>query len=206
MKKKMQINRPANAEKPIKATRPAKAEKPIKPAERADAVCPYAKKCGGCDYQGMPYEKQLKEKQAYVQKQVGNFCKVLPILGMDEPYHYRNKVHPEISTVIINVNDKRTSMVLGDKESVIYGKGYIEDTLCGCTFRISPKSFYQVNPVQTELLYGKAIAYAALTGNETVVDAYCGTGTIGIIAAKSAKKVIGVELNRDAGCGKKCEV
>ena len=353
MKKKMQINkkkeerrgtqekmskvektaRPANAEKPIKATRPANAEKPIKSAERADAVCPYAKKCGGCDYQGMPYEKQLKEKQAYVQKQVGNFCKVLPILGMDEPYHYRNKVHavfdiekkrgsrpgargngkaangkqgnskngrfaakpapggiisgvykagthevinidacqiedelssaiirdirgllhsfkiktydedtgygllrhvlvrrgfhsgevmvvlvlgspvlpsknhfvkalrelhPEISTVIVNVNDKRTSMVLGDKESVIYGKGYIEDTLCGCTFRISPKSFYQVNPVQTELLYGKAIAYAALTGNETVVDAYCGTGTIGIIAAKSAKKVIGVELNRDA--------
>jgi len=331
--KPIKATRPANAEKPIKATRPAKAEKPIKPAERADAVCPYAKKCGGCDYQGMPYEKQLKEKQAYVQKQVGNFCKVLPILGMDEPYHYRNKVHavfdiekkrgsrpgargngkaangkqgngkngrlaakpapggiisgvykagthevinidacqiedelssaiirdirgllhsfkiktydedtgygllrhvlvrrgfhsgevmvvlvlgspvlpsknnfvkalrklhPEISTVIINVNDKRTSMVLGDKESVIYGKGYIEDTLCGCTFRISPKSFYQVNPVQTELLYGKAIAYAALTGNETVVDAYCGTGTIGIIAAKSAKKVIGVELNRDA--------
>lgn len=316
--------------KPAKSSRPAKLNKP---AERADAVCPYAKKCGGCDYQGMPYEKQLKEKQAYVQKQVGNFCKVLPILGMDEPYHYRNKVHavfdiekkrgsrlgargngkaangkqgngkngrlaakpapggiisgvykagthevinidacqiedelssaiirdirgllhsfkiktydedtgygllrhvlvrrgfhsgevmvvlvlgspvlpsknhfvkalrelhPEISTVIVNVNDKRTSMVLGDKESVIYGKGYIEDTLCGCTFRISPKSFYQVNPVQTELLYGKAIAYAALTGNETVVDAYCGTGTIGIIAAKSAKKVIGVELNRDA--------
>ena len=100
--------------------------------------------------------------------------------------------------MIVNVNDKRTSMVLGDKESVIYGKGYIEDTLCGCTFRISPKSFYQVNPVQTEILYGKAIAYATLTGNETVVDAYCGTGTIGIIAAKSAKKVIGVELNRDA--------
>ena len=331
--KPIKATRPANAEKPIKATRPANAEKPIKSAERADAVCPYAKKCGGCDYQGMPYEKQLKEKQAYVQKQVGNFCKVLPILGMDEPYHYRNKVHavfdiekkrgsrpgargngkaangkqgngkngrfaakpapggiisgvykagthevinidacqiedelssaiirdirgllhsfkiktydedtgygllrhvlvrrgfhsgevmvvlvlgspvlpsknnfvkalrklhPEISTVIINVNDKRTSMVLGDKESVIYGKGYIEDTLCGCTFRISPKSFYQVNPVQTELLYGKAIAYAGLTGKETVVDAYCGTGTIGIIAAKSAKKVIGVELNRDA--------
>ena len=331
--KPIKATRPAKAEKAIKATRPANAEKPIKSAECADAVCPYAKKCGGCDYQGMPYEKQLKEKQAYVQKQVGNFCKVLPILGMDEPYHYRNKVHavfdiekkrgsrpgargngkaangkqgngkngrfaakpapggiisgvykagthevinidacqiedelssaiirdirgllhsfkiktydedtgygllrhvlvrrgfhsgevmvvlvlgspvlpsknnfvkalgklhPEISTVIINVNDKRTSMVLGDKESVIYGKGYIEDTLCGCTFRISPKSFYQVNPVQTELLYGKAIAYAGLTGKETVVDAYCGTGTIGIIAAKSAKKVIGVELNRDA--------
>ena len=82
--KPIKATRPVNAEKPIKSTRPAKAEKPIKPAERADAVCPYAKKCGGCDYQGMPYEKQLKEKQAYVQKQVGNFCKVLPILGIPE--------------------------------------------------------------------------------------------------------------------------
>jgi len=102
--KPIKATRPANAEKPIKATRPAKAEKPIKPAERADAVCPYAKKCGGCDYQGMPYEKQLKEKQAYVQKQVGNFCKVLPILGMDEPYHYRNKVH-----AVFDIEKKRGS-------------------------------------------------------------------------------------------------
>ena len=89
-------------------------------------------------------------------------------------------------------------MVLGDKETVLYGKGYIEDTLCGCTFRISPKSFYQVNPVQTEALYRKAVAYAKLTGKETVIDAYCGIGTIGMIAAKQAGKVIGVELNRDA--------
>ena len=73
------------------------------------------------------------------------------------------KLHPEITTVVVNVNDKQTSMVLGEKETVIYGKGYIEDTLCGCTFRISPKSFYQVNPVQTEILYNKAIAYAGLT-------------------------------------------
>ena len=89
-------------------------------------------------------------------------------------------------------------VVLGDKESVIYGKGYIEDTLCGCTFRISPKSFYQVNPVQTEILYQTAIDYAGLTGKETVIDAYCGIGTIGLIAAKKAGKVIGVELNKDA--------
>ena len=89
-------------------------------------------------------------------------------------------------------------MVLGEKETVIYGKGYIEDTLCGCTFRISPKSFYQVNPVQTEILYNKAITYAGLTGKEKVIDAYCGTGTIGLIAASQAKEVIGVELNRDA--------
>ena len=70
------------------------------------------------------------------------------------------KLHPEITTVVVNINDKQTSMVLGEKETVIYGKGYIEDTLCGCTFRISPKSFYQVNPVQTEILYNKAITYA----------------------------------------------
>ena len=89
-------------------------------------------------------------------------------------------------------------MVLGEKETVIYGKGYIEDTLCGCTFRISPKSFYQVNPVQTEILYTKAIEYAGLTGKERIVDAYCGIGTIGLIAASKAKEVISVELNRDA--------
>ncbi|HHV12630.1 MAG TPA: 23S rRNA (uracil(1939)-C(5))-methyltransferase RlmD [Clostridiales bacterium] len=108
------------------------------------------------------------------------------------------KLHPEITTVILNVNDKDTSMVLGEKEQVVYGKGYIEDSLCGKVFRISAKSFYQVNPVQTEVLYGKAIEFAGLTGTETVVDAYCGIGTIGIIASDKVKKVIGVELNKDA--------
>lgn len=106
--------------------------------------------------------------------------------------------HPKISTVIINVNDRKTSMVLGNRNITVYGKGYIEDKLCGCTFRISPGSFYQVNPKQTELLYEKAVEYAGLTGKEKVIDAYCGTGTIGIIASKQAKEVIGVELNKDA--------
>ena len=258
-------------------------EKMITKKQNAD-MCQYAKKCGGCDYQGLSYEKQLKEKQEYVRKNVGEFCRVLPIIGMENPYHYRNKVHavfdiakggsvisgvykagthdvvnidscqiedetadaiihdirgllrsfkiktydedtgygllrhvlvrrgfhsgevmvvlvlgspilpsknnfvkalrklhPEITTVVLNVNDKKTSMILGEKETVIYGKGYIEDTLCGCTFRISPKSFYQVNPVQTEILYTKAIEYAGLTGKERIVDAYCGIGTIGLI-------------------------
>ena len=108
------------------------------------------------------------------------------------------KVHPEITTVVLNVNDRHTSMVLGDRDIVIYGKGFIRDTLCGRTFRISPGSFYQVNPVQTEVLYGKAVEYAGLTGNERVIDAYCGIGTIGIIASAKAKEVIGVELNPDA--------
>ena len=108
------------------------------------------------------------------------------------------KVHPEITTVVLNVNNKQTSMVLGEKEKPIYGPGFIKDRLCGCTFRISPKSFYQVNPVQTEILYNTAMDYAELTGKETVIDAYCGTGTIGLIAARNAKRVIGVELNKDA--------
>jgi len=106
--------------------------------------------------------------------------------------------HPEITTIVQNLNNRGTSMVLGDKEHVMYGKGYIEDVLCGCRFRISSRSFYQVNPVQTERLYAKAIELAALTGKETVLDAYCGIGTIGIIAARHAGQMIGVELNGDA--------
>mgnify|MGYP005905587053 CR=1 FL=1 len=268
---------------------------------KSDNVCPYAKKCGGCDYQGVEYKEQLKTKQAYMKKLLKPFCFVEPIVGMKNPLYYRHKVHaafdctrrgqivagayrknthdvvdiescmieeqesdeiirdikdmlrsfriktydedtgygllrhvlvrkgyatgqimvvlvlaspilpsknnfvkalrkkhPNITTVVLNVNDKKTSMVLGDRNITLYGKGFIEDKLCGCTFRISPGSFYQVNPVQTELLYEKAIHEAHLTGKERVIDAYCGTGTIGIIAAKNAGEVIGVELNRDA--------
>lgn len=108
------------------------------------------------------------------------------------------KEHPEITTVVVNVNNKKTSMVLGEKQQVIYGPGYIEDELCGLRFKISPGSFYQVNPPQTEKLYKKAMEYAGLTGKETVLDAYCGTGTIGMIAASRAGRVIGVELNQQA--------
>ena len=106
--------------------------------------------------------------------------------------------HPEITTIIQNINREHTSLVLGNAEKVLYGKGTIEDTLCGCVFRISAKSFYQINPVQTEKLYSTAIDYAELTGEETVIDAYCGIGTIGIIAAQKAKEVIAVEVNKDA--------
>ncbi len=263
-------------------------------------LCPVAHRCGGCQYLDMPYPEQLQMKQSQMQKLLGNYCKVHGIKGMDDPFHYRNKVHavfgyrkgeaisgvyeekthnivpvetcmiedqkadeiigtirgmlksfkirtydedtgygllrhvlvrrgftsgqimvvlvtaspvfpsknnfvkalrqkhPEITTIVQNINNRGTSMVLGDKEHVLFGKGYIEDELCGCKFRISPKSFYQVNPVQTEYLYGKAIELAGLTGNERVLDAYCGIGTIGIIAAFKAKEVIGVELNADA--------
>ena len=109
------------------------------------------------------------------------------------------KQFPEITTVVQNVNPYPTNLVLGDRQTVLFGKGTIEDVLCGCRFRISPKSFYQINPVQTEVLYSKAMELAHLKGNETVLDAYCGIGTIGIVAAKrGAGRVVGVELNGDA--------
>ena len=106
---------------------------------------------------------------------------------------------PQITTVVQNINSFKTNLVLGERQIVLYGKGYIEDELCGCRFRISPKSFYQINPIQTEVLYGKAIEFANLKGDETVLDTYCGVGTIGIIAAKhGAGQVVGVEMNGDA--------
>ncbi|MDO4650236.1 MAG: 23S rRNA (uracil(1939)-C(5))-methyltransferase RlmD [Eubacteriales bacterium] len=263
--------------------------------------CKHAKKCGGCAYQGMEYERQLQKKQKQAEGLLKKFGKVQPIIGMETPYYYRNKVHnvfdrdrkgnpitgnyeekshkvvaiehcqiedqksqeiihtirdmlksfkiktydedteygllrhvlvrrgfatgeimvvlvtvspvfpsknnfvkalrkkhPEITTIVMNINDKRTSMVLGSRNIVLYGKGFIRDTLCGCSFRISPDSFYQVNPVQTEVLYRQAIKYAGLTGKEKVIDAYCGIGTIGLVASKHAGQVIGVELNANA--------
>jgi 23S rRNA (uracil1939-C5)-methyltransferase len=270
-------------------------------AAKKNSLCPHFKSCGGCQYLDMPYEKQLEHKKKEVADLLRPFCKVETIIGMDDPFHYRNKVHavmardrkgriisgvykegthtvlpvetclienkkadeiigtirellpsfkmkvfdedtgygflrhvlvrtahatgeimvvlitaspvfpsknnfvkalrkvhPEITTVVQNVNDRNTSMVLGEKEHVLYGPGFIVDVLCGKKFRISSKSFYQINPVQTEKLYNLAIEAAGLTGKEMVVDAYCGIGTIGIVAASAAKEVIGVELNKDA--------
>ena len=103
-----------------------------------------------------------------------------------------------VTTVVQNFNPRQTSVVLGEAEKVLYGKGFILDTLCGKTYALSPRSFYQVNPVQTAVLYGLAVEAARLTGRETVLDAYCGIGTIGLTAADQAKALVGVELNRDA--------
>ena len=262
--------------------------------------CPHRKKCGGCQLQNLTYQKQLSFKQVKVIKLLGKYHHINEIIGMDEPYHYRNKVqaafserkgeiisgvyqssthnivpvdscliedqkadeiivtirkllksfklrafndvtmkgflrhvlikrgfssgeimvvlvtaimdfpkssqfvnallsrYPEITTVVQNVNNKFTSLILGEDSRVLYGKGYIEENLCGFRFRISPKAFYQINPTQTEVLYNKAIDFAELTGAEKVLDAYCGTGTIGIIASAKAGKVVGVELNSEA--------
>ena len=111
--------------------------------------------------------------------------------------------HPEITTVVWNINPTSTPLFLGSESKTLFGDGYITDRLCGLEFRISPRSFYQVNPVQTEILYGIAKKYARLTGKERLIDAYCGTGTIGLTMAAregvvGAKEVIGVEVNRDA--------
>lgn len=108
------------------------------------------------------------------------------------------QLRPEITTLVWNVNFSDTTVLLGQKSEILHGPGYITDELCGLTFRISPKSFYQINPVQTEILYSKAKEFASLTGGETVIDAYCGTGTIGLTMAADAKEVIGVESNADA--------
>ena len=105
---------------------------------------------------------------------------------------------PFITTVAQNVNSRHTNVILGEFERVLYGPGYIEDVLCGITFRISAKSFYQVNPIMTEQLYGKAIEAAKLTENDVVFDAYSGIGTIGMVASRHCKQVIAVEIVKEA--------
>lgn len=105
---------------------------------------------------------------------------------------------PEITTVTRNVSTDRLNLLLGKKEYVLYGDGYITDNLCGYDFRISARSFFQINPTQTEILYKTAVDFADLSGNERVIDAYCGVGTIGIIASPKAKEVLSVEQNEDA--------
>lgn len=106
--------------------------------------------------------------------------------------------HPEITSIVMNINNKKTSLILGDYETTIYGKGFIEDILFGKRFRISSKSFYQINPSQTEKLYRAAIDMADIGKDDRVIDAYSGIGTISIIAADYAREVIGVELNKDS--------
>ena len=105
---------------------------------------------------------------------------------------------PEMTTIVQNVSRGKLNLLLGEKETVLYGKGYITDSLCGFNFRISARSFFQINPTQTEKLYATAVEFANLSGSESVIDAYCGVGTIGIIASKNAGKVTAVEVNGDA--------
>ena len=108
------------------------------------------------------------------------------------------KKHSSVVTIVQNVNKRKTNVVLGEMERVLFGKGYIEDVLLGINFRISSKSFYQINPIQTEVLYSKAIEMAKLSKSDVVLDAYCGIGTIALVVSKYVKEVIGVEIVKEA--------
>ncbi len=275
---------------------------------RVEPVCAVAKSCGGCTLQHISYEKQLELKASYVEnclKRIGGVEDIRermePILGMAEPWHYRNKMqfpvgkdrdgnvvlgffagrthslvslsdcpvgHPvnrsilgavqeyltsenipvydeekhtglvrhvvtrigfstgelmvcivangeklpaadhlihnleqaagkegvSLASLCLNVNKEKTNRILGFRSKVLYGKDAIEDTIGDIRFRIAPESFFQVNPAQTEVLYGKALEFAGLTGSEVVWDMYCGIGSISLFLARRAKQVYGVEI------------
>lgn len=108
------------------------------------------------------------------------------------------KLCPDITTIVENINSRTTNVILGEKEKILYGKGYIKDTICGLTFKISASSFFQINPIQVEKLYKKALDLLELSPNCTLLDAYSGVGTIGLIASKKCQNVISVELNKNA--------
>lgn len=103
-----------------------------------------------------------------------------------------------LNSIVLNINSKQTNVIFGEETKVLWGEPYIYDYIGDIKFAISARSFYQVNPVQTEILYGKALEYANLTGNEIVIDAYCGIGTISLFLAQKAKKVYGVEIVPEA--------
>ncbi len=111
----------------------------------------------------------------------------------NELVKYITSKYPEIKTIVKNINNKNTNVILGQENKILYGEGYIYDYLGEFKFKISPMSFYQVNPIQTEKLYSKAVEYAELTGEETVFDLYCGIGTIGIFASPKIKSLYGIE-------------
>lgn len=273
--------------------------------DRIQPRCKICTSCGGCQYQQLDYKAQLKYKTKRVKEALTRIAhvkqKVLPCLGMDDPYNYRNKIqvpfnkdrngkvkfgfykenthiimpikecaiedkraapilwdikllleemnipcynedsgkgilryvlirtsyhydelmvvlvttqmnfpgqrnfinelinrHPEITTIVENVNSRHTNVILGNQEKVLYGPGHIKDDILGLSFEISAASFFQVNPVQVEKLYASALNLIDFNKKEVVLDAYSGVGTIGLIAARNAKKVISVEINKSA--------
>ncbi|WP_114570030.1 23S rRNA (uracil(1939)-C(5))-methyltransferase RlmD [Exiguobacterium flavidum] len=120
--------------------------------------------------------------------------KVKQLRGVEQIVERIRKAVPNVTSIQQNINPDETNVILGKRNVVLYGPSVIKDEIAGLTFEISPHSFFQVNPVQTEKLYGKAIEYAQLTGDEVVVDAYCGIGTISLSLAKQAKHVYGIEI------------
>ena len=273
--------------------------------DRIQPRCKICTSCGGCQYQQLAYKAQLEYKTKRVKEALTRIAhvkqEVLPCLGMDEPYNYRNKIqvpfnkdrngkvkfgfykenthiimpikecaiedkraapilwdikllleemniptynedsgkgilryvlirtsyhydelmvvlvttqmnfpgqrnfinelvnkHPEITTIVENVNSRHTNVILGNQEKTLYGPGHIKDDILGLSFEISAASFFQVNPIQVEKLYASALNLIDFNKKEVVLDAYSGVGTIGLIAARNAKKVISVEINKSA--------
>ena len=271
--------------------------------DRREPPCPYYVQCGGCVCQHMSYAAQLDFKRNQVEgclRHIGGIdVEVLPVLGMDEPWHYRNKISmpvageagapaigyyaqrshrvvdvqgcmlscdaadracaavrqwmveqrippyneeshtglvrhimtrvnrlgqlmlvlvingkqlkkqkellerlradvPDLVSLCVSPNEKRGNVILGDSYQVLWGQERLEDTLCGNRFLLSPLSFFQVNPQQTEKLYQTALDFAGLTGGETVADLYCGAGTISLLLARKAAHVTGIEIVPDA--------
>ena len=272
---------------------------------RVEADCNTYKRCGGCNLRHIKYEETLRLKKEMVQnlvnKGLNKIIKVKDVIGMEEPYYYRNKLQypvgknkygipvmgvfasrtheiiptkncliqnekaqevadaifsfikennisiynekakkggirhiivkigvktneimciivtndnniknenelvdtiknkfPEVKTIVKNINNKNTNVILGDKNIILYGDGYIFDKIDNYRFKISAKSFYQTNPIQTEKLYKKAIEFANLNENDILYDLYCGIGTIGICASNNVKKVYGIEIVEEA--------
>lgn len=268
---------------------------------RVEPECEFARQCGGCQLQALSYEKQLEFKEGKVRghlERIGGFKELPmePIIGMDEPYHYRNKAQfpvgrgrdgriitgfyagrthsiienrdcalgvpqnkevldrviahmekfkvepydevtgkglvrhilvrfgfftnevmvclilngnklpgeealvaalreiPGMTSITVNINKKRSNVILGEEIRLLWGKPYITDTIGEISYQISPLSFFQINPQQTGKLYAKALEYADLHGEETVWDLYCGIGTISLFLARQAKVVRGVEI------------
>ena len=129
----------------------------------------------------------------------GESMVVLVINGDKLPHHEEllarlQKALPDLKSLCVSVNKQRGNVILGRTYETLWGEERLPDTLCGHEFRLSPLSFFQVNPVQTEKLYGTALEFAALTGNELVADVYCGAGTISLMLAQHAKRVVGIEI------------
>ena len=127
-------------------------------------------------------------------------CLVVNGRKIPRPEELLKRLHkiPGFTTLVLSVNTKKGNAVLGDEFLTLHGPGYIEDTLCGLVFRLSPRSFYQVNHHQAQRLYEAAISQAEITKSDTVLDLYCGVGTMSLLAAGRAKRVIGVEINESA--------
>ncbi len=267
--------------------------------DRRTPPCPYYEKCGGCVCQHMAYERTLEMKRERIRDALlrigGIGIEVPPVLGMEDPWHYRNKTAlpvggekgaplmgfyaprshrivpvdgcliareesnrvcravrlwmekfgvppydertrtglirhvmsrvsrsgqvmavivaagrelpherelaallrsavPETVSLYLNINTRGDNVILGRESRLLFGEERLRDTLCGTEFLLSPQSFFQVNPVQTEKLYGAALEFAGLRGDETVCDLYCGAGTISLLLARHAKQVIGIEV------------